>query len=151
MSPLARLLHTLSFPFICHCVRVSGLSVFRDLLKGRNVHVYSDNVGAEYALVRNRAKSWDHTCLVHGIWYRALSQFLGAVVVPSVPARLKAMEWSVGLFISRVPSEDNLSDDPSREKYNLLHALKAIHVEPWLCPSFAAAQTWQALSILGRV
>ena len=68
--------------------------------------------------------------------------------------RLKALEWSIGIFVTRVPSADNLADDPSREKYDLLEgpgSLGATRLEPYLCPFFEAAQTWQALSVLGRL
>ena len=54
--------------FCVRCASWSGLSAFQDLLQGRNLHIFSDNVGAECAMRRNKARSWDHTCIVHGIW-----------------------------------------------------------------------------------
>ncbi len=65
-------------------------------------------------------------------------------------ARMKSLEWNIGLYISRVASKENLADDPSREEYGLMQRIKAEYVEPLLCPLFAAAQTWQALSIVER-
>ena len=54
------------------------------------------------------------------------------------------------LPVSKVPTKENMSDDPSREKYNLLEKLGAIHVRPRLSQLFRQAQTWSALSILDR-
>lgn len=46
-----------------------GLSVFQDLISGRNIHVHSDNSGAQHTTSKGLARSFDHTCLVHCIWY----------------------------------------------------------------------------------
>ena len=64
---------------VCVCVCVyalrvhscccPGLSTFAHKLKGRNVCVHSDSTGAQHATSKGRAKAFDHTCLVHGIWY----------------------------------------------------------------------------------
>ena len=54
----------------------------------------------------------------------------------------------MGLFISRVASKDNISDEPSREKYDLMKRLNAVRVEPRLSSEFREAQTWEALSIV---
>jgi len=35
-------------------------------------------------------------------------------------ARTMAMELGAALYIKRVPTKDNLADDPSRERYGLL-------------------------------
>ena len=63
---------------------------------------------------------------------------------------MKSLEWDIGLYITRVASKENLSDDPSREKYDLLAKCQAQRVEPYLCPFFEAAQSWQALSLIER-
>jgi len=127
-----------------------GLSVFEDIVRGNLLHVHSDNTGAEHVTERGIARSehcdlfalafqyvlclfrsFDHTCLVHGIW-------------------LRAAELGTGLYVGRVPTKDNISDDPSRERYTLLNGIGAIRLEPWLHPTFEAAQTWKALSLVQR-
>ena len=47
-----------------------GLSVFEDIVRGQSLHVHSDNTGAQHCTSRGMARSFDHTCLVHGIWTR---------------------------------------------------------------------------------
>ena len=46
-------------------------------------------------------RAFDHTCIVHSIW---------------------TMLWKMGTgaYVVRVPTKDNLADDPSRERYGLL-------------------------------
>ena len=51
------------------CVR--GLSTFLEMLRGRNVHVFSDNTSAEHNTSKGRAKSFDHTMMIHSIWCAA--------------------------------------------------------------------------------
>ena len=107
---------------------VSGLSVFADKVVGRNVHLHSDNTGAEWSTKRGRARSWDHTCIVHGIW-------------------LAALRLGMGLYVSRVPSCENLSDLPSREQYKLLWKIGAVRVPPRLDAAFRNAQCWEAMAL----
>ena len=64
--------------------------------------IYSDNKGAEAAVRRSSAKSWDHCQIIHEVWTVAL--------------RIGAHLW-----IERVSSEDDIFDFPSREEYGLLH------------------------------
>ncbi len=59
--------------------------------------VWSDNTAAEAATRKATARSFDHLCLVHGIW-------------------LRAVELRTELFVKRVPTESNVADDPSRER-----------------------------------
>ena len=80
-----------------------GLSSFDDLLLGRKVIVFSDNTGAEATVRKGSSRAWDQSKLIHEIWSLALL--------------LKLHIW-----IERVPSDDNISDDPSREAYELLDA-----------------------------
>lgn len=123
-----------------------GLSVFAELVRGRNVHVHSDNVGAQHCTDRGYAKTFDHTCLVHGIWFANFASFRICILGPLVP-RMRALELGTGLFVSRVPTKENLADDPSRERYSLLEMLGAVRMEPFLHHSFELAQTWNALSV----
>ena len=114
--------------FLC---LLAGLDTFAAQLQGRNVHVHSDNTGAQHTAARGVAKSFDHTCLVHGIWMRAL-------------------ELGIGIYVGRVPTQENLSDCPSREEYGLLERVGAIRVTPWLSEHFRKAQSWEALSMRAR-
>jgi len=52
---------------------------------------------------KGSSKAWDQSKLIHEIWSLALL--------------LKLHIW-----IERVPSDDNISDDPSREAYEMLDA-----------------------------
>ena len=55
-----------------------------------------------------------------------------------------------GLYVSRVPTKDNISDDPSRERYVLLESIGAVWMNAWLHPTFESAQAWSALSLVQR-
>ena len=79
-----------------------GLGTFAEDLYRRSVIVHSDNIGAESSTRKGSASSWDHCQIIHEVWTMAL--------------RIGAHLW-----IERVPSEDNISDLPSREEYRLLH------------------------------
>ena len=83
--------------------------------------------------------------LVAHAWIRALEC---AWACTSVCGRLRAIELGMGIFVSRVPTKDNIADEPSREKYGLLKSMKAKKVEPHLSQMFKEAQTWKALSVL---
>ena len=47
----------------------------------------------------------------------------------------------------RVPTEANIADDPSRERYELLEKLGAIRRQATLEPAFVNAQCWEHLSL----
>lgn len=64
-------------------------------LQGCDLHVYSDNTGAEACLRKGAAKAFDHSCIVHCMWKRAV-------------------ELDVDLAVFHVPTDDNLADLPSR-------------------------------------
>ena len=78
-----------------------GLSTFAEELRGRKVVVFSDNTGAEAATRNGRAKCWDHCGLIHEIWSHCWAN-------------------NTHMWIERVCSEDNISDLPSREEYELV-------------------------------
>ena len=88
-----------------------GLSTFARELAGRKVIIFSDNTGAEAATKKGTAHSWDHCCLIHEIWSFALLH-------------------RMGIWIERVPSDDNISDLPSRESHALLKAMGAVWRPP---------------------
>ena len=95
-----------------------GVSTFEDRIAGRNVVIYSDNAGAEGATRKGlaactfvtsglhgrckyvydfsgAAKAADHNALIHSIWMKL--------------AELRCKAW-----VRRVPTKENISDDPSR-------------------------------------
>ena len=129
---------------------VSGLDSFADKIKGRNVHVHSDNTGAQYTTQKGVARTFDHTCLVHGIWYSTLPVCKLFVHPSCIRCRMRALELGLGLYVSRVPTHENLSDNPSREEYDVLRRMKAVYVEPHLSHHFRRALSWEALSIRQR-
>ena len=88
-----------------------GLSTFLPRLVGRNVILYGDNKGAEAAARKGSAKQFDWCKIIHGIWSLAF-------------------HGRFGLWISRVPTDDNIADLPSREEYDLLFKLGAQWWEP---------------------
>ena len=80
-----------------------------------------------------------------------------------------AIEMQTELYIKRVPSKDNLADDPSRERYGLLELMKASTqgstcqlesnsicmlqarpVFPILDDRFTNAQAWKSLSVTAQ-
>ena len=126
-----------------------GLSTFADLLVGKTVVLYNDNKGAEAggcflvahdallavalccqaATVAGKAKSWDHSMLVHQIWTHAI---------------LNRMR----LWVERVPSHDNISDDPSGECYSLMKAVGATWRKPVLAAVYDAVHPLGSLDTL---
>ena len=102
---------------------VLGLATFLPDIKGKKVIVYSDNkgavlgprvpacsllpaAGAELSTARGSAKAADHNGIVHAIWACAFA-------------------YKVQLWLVRVPSEQNISDSPSRGDHRLLSELGA--------------------------
>ena len=99
----------------CTFSLASGISVFADMIAGRNVIIYSDNtggvaclathtgfvifvgvgVGAEAATRKGTTKNFDQHSLVHCMWKRFA-------------------ELRVGVWVLRVPTDDNIADCPSR-------------------------------------
>ena len=53
----------------------------------------------------------------------------------------------MGLFVSRVPTDDNIADDPSREDYELLKVLGATQIDPRMHPRFLEYRSWESISI----
>ena len=88
-----------------------ALTTFRTKLANRRVILFSDNTGAEKSAVKGSAQASDHNEIVHEIW-------------------TYAFEHGIKLWIERVPSEDNISDCPSRQEYELMTALGATWCEP---------------------
>ena len=139
----------------CMCIlfaQLLGLSSFAAKLQGRNIMIFSDNTSAEAATRRGSCREFDQGCLIHTIW-------------------LKLAQLRCGVWVERVPTEDNIADHPSRyvaldlpfcetcsfviclcpcrEEYALLRKIGAKRLEPRLDSMFDNAQTWEALSIQG--
>jgi len=96
-----------------------GLSVFANELKGRKVIMFSDNKGAEGATRKGTAKAWDHCQIIHEIWTMALQS-------------------GIHLWLERVPTDDNVSDLPSRQEYSLLQEMGSVWREPVIASMFLA-------------
>ena len=110
------------------CYVMAGLSSFEQLLKGQNIVVHSDNTTAEHSVRKGRARTFDHTAVVHSIW-------------------TKVWKLGAGMTVLRVGSKQNLSDDPSRERYGLLDKIGATKIPPVLDECFLDAQAWDSLAI----
>ena len=108
-----------------------GVCSFAQRLAGRNVVIWSDNTGAEIATEKGTTKNFDQGCVVHCLWRRFL-------------------ELHMNVWIMRVPTDDNISDEPSREYYDTLWRLPgAKRVSPLLDDSFKTMQAWESLSFAG--
>ena len=60
---------------------------------------------------------------------------------------LRFAELHTGVWVVRVPTEVNIADLPSREKYDLMKGLGAKKVSAFLSDAFKDAQAWQSLAI----
>ena len=90
---------------------VVGLFIFLSEIRGRSVRIWTDNMGGEGSLHKGASRSWDHNMIAHGIW-------------------LFAARNDIALFVSRVGTHDNISDNPSREEYEILRAIGATYQSP---------------------
>ena len=61
--------------------------------------------------------------------------------------RTLAIELGIGIYVDRVSSKDNIADDPSRERYQLLKEIGAKPLCPKIHRRFLDAQSWESLSI----
>ena len=144
----------------------TGVSTFQEKLRGRKVVIWSDNSGAEYAtrkgtrhpryllhrrmcfafsLLAGATKRFDHCCIVHALWEHF-------------------MKLNMNVWVDRVPTKENIADNPSRffkalcfalfacvarfacrESYEILRNLGATRVEGKLAPIYRNVGTWEAL------
>ena len=86
-----------------------GICTFAEMIRGRSLRVYCDNVGGERAMAAGSARSVDHNRLVHGMW-------------------MMSMRLGLSLWIERVPTKENIADLPSRESYELLEQVGGEHI-----------------------
>ena len=56
-------------------------------------------------------------------------------------------EMSCEMFVVRVPTKENLADDPSRERYVLIDGMRGHRVEATLDPRFLDAKAWESLRV----
>ena len=105
-----------------------GLSTFEELLAGRRICIWSDNVGSERGVHKGVAKAWDHAQIIHCIWTHAV--------------HLRAH-----LHVERVPTEENIADLPSRCEYKLLEDMNAVWCAPRLADKYCDRESWRALSL----
>ena len=102
-------------------VHATGVSSFAEELRNRDCVVWSDNSGAEHALrkgvcllipplvatgvacacMKGATKAFDHNALVHTLWR-------------------KFMDLGMDVQIMRVPTNDNIADNPSRQELTML-------------------------------
>lgn len=114
----------------CHliCFACTGLSTFLAQVKNKNVVIWSDNTAAEAATRKGSAREFDQGAVIHSIW------------------KLAALN-NIGIWVNRVPTKDNIADDPSRERYGLLAMLGATFVKPVLFGMFEDPRAWNAVSL----
>ena len=91
------------------CFIIPGLDTFAEQLCERKVKIYTDNTAAEYILGRGSAKESGQNQLAHVFW-------------------LRCVKLDTDVRIERVASENNIADDPSRERYVLMDAIGACRV-----------------------
>ena len=103
-----------------------GLSTFMYKIRNRKVVVHTDNLGAEWAARKATAKCWDHAQLVHAQWYHAMLNH-------------------VQLWITRVDTDKNVADLPSRGHYWFLREKGALELEPRIDGPYLQPACWQYL------
>lgn len=104
-----------------------GLSVFEKEIAGRKLVIHSDNTGAECCTRRGSARAFDHCSLIHQMWTHI--------------AALGVFAW-----ITRVPTDDNFADLPSRQSYDLLNAVGAEWREPRWLGMYLDAKAWATVT-----
>ena len=92
-----------------------SVATFAVALKGRRVVLYSDNTGAEHATDKGSANAADHNKMVHEVWTLAFRCCPFWCFVRFVPCCV-TIRYNMHLWIERVPSKQNISDLPSRNR-----------------------------------
>lgn len=108
-----------------------GLCSFEHLLRRRRVVIWSDNTGAQAAAGSGAARAFDHACLAHGLWVKI--------------AQLRCLAR-----VERVPTDENIADDPSRGEFGLLRQLGAVRIDPHLDEAFCTPASWTSMLIPTR-
>ena len=105
-----------------------GLSTFHGEVAGAVLRIWTDNVGCELSIKRGSSKREDHNLLVHAIW-------------------LMCARKDLTIWLERVPTDDNISDCPSRQDYRLLQQLGAVWAEPKMEKAFLEPDDWRNVAL----
>jgi hypothetical protein len=92
-----------------------GLMAFMPLLRGRTIRVWTDNEGCRGSMSSGAASAVDHNKIVHWIWEACF----GGCVNP---------------WFDRVPSDDNVSDGPTRKDLRVVEALGCCFISAHVPP-----------------
>ena len=122
-----------------------GLKTFESSLINKRVRIWIDNAGqfdkkvlishllhtytfagGEGALFKGAAKQADHHYISHAVWMHA------------------AMH-GISLWIERVPSKDNIADEPSRWFFGTMSKLQATWTEPARPLLFNQPKNWETV------
>ena len=90
-----------------------GLHTFAPLLRGRTIRVWTDNEGCKGSITSGRARECDHNFIVHMIWQACY-------------------EFTMNPWFSRVPTDENISDGPTRSDHSVVAALGCLLVKAQL-------------------
>ena len=105
-----------------------GIATFMPQLRHCAVQIWEDNQGGECALTKACARASDHNLLVHATW-------------------LLAARGGIALWIERVASEDNVSDEPSRGEMTAMAALDATWHAPVLPRQIWHPDRWMEIGV----
>ena len=105
-----------------------GLSTFHGEVAGAVLRIWTDNVGCELSIKRGSSKREDHNLMVHAIW-------------------LMCARKDMTIWLERVPTDDNISDCPSRQDYRLLQQLGAVWAEPKMEKAFLEPDDWRNVAL----
>ena len=87
-----------------------GLVTFLPLLKGRTLRVWTDNEGARGSITSGGARCTDHNAIVHMVWDLCYKHCMNP-------------------WFSRVPTDDNVSDGPTRRDHSVVGALGCLLIK----------------------
>ena len=104
-----------------------GLSTVGEQLSNRNAVIHCDNIGAESAIRRGTAASFDHAQFVHEHW-------------------TDAAERHTSLWVERVGAHDNIADLPSCGEFRVLEQAGAQYAATILRKQCWDKETWDILS-----
>ena len=94
-----------------------GVQTFLANICKKDVVIWTDNVGCEFALRKKAAKAADHNAIVHWIWQTAAKN-------------------NIGIWVERVASKDSIANGPTRPTQSVgdiaLEMLKAKFNKPRL-------------------
>ena len=92
-----------------------GLHTFAPLLQGRTLGIWTDNEGARGSMSAGGARCADHNEIVHRVWGLCY-------------------ECCMNPWFDRVPTDDNVSDGPTRSDFSVVDALGCLLVRAHVPP-----------------